>query len=122
MGKEPVNIVRLKQQNDYYAATGHHADELQKYVGLAKWHAADFKRAGRSELTSQTKEFAGVSTTSIERCKTSLRDQIAQELEAANDVVKRQRKQRLVELHARDRAEYEAELNALGLAFEKHRD
>jgi hypothetical protein len=122
MGKEPVNILRLKKENDYRATASHHAHELQKDIGTAKWFSDDFKKAGRSELNAQTKEFAGATTGNIERYKTSLRDQIAQELEAANDVVKRQRKQRLADLYARTRLEYEEELNAMGLAFEKHRD
>ena len=45
-----------------------------------------------------------------------------QELGAANSVVALERKARLREQRARERQQAESELNALGLAFEKHRD
>ena len=58
-------------------------------------------------------------TSIIERYKVKAVDKMAQELEAANDVLKLQRKEQLRELFKQERVQQEAELNSMGLAFHK---
>jgi hypothetical protein len=122
MGKEPVNIIRLKRQNDEFSDAVHHARDLQIAGCNALWFARDFTKSNKSELTAQTKEFVAKETSIIERHKVGVKDQIAQELDSANKLVAGMRKDRLKQMLCCERREHESELNAMGLAFEKHRD
>ena len=61
-------------------------------------------------------------TSVIERYKVKAVDKMIQELGAANDVMKLQRREQLRELMKRERVQQEAELNAMGLAFHKLAD
>lgn len=122
MGKDPPNITRLKRENDRLAAANHHDRDLQICNGNAKWFSRDYEQANRTELTTQTKTFAGKESSVIERHKVGDKDMIVQELDSANQIVKALRKDKLRDLFARERQEHEAELNAMGLAFDKHRD
>lgn len=122
MGKEPVNIMRLKRQNDQFADAAHHAHDLSVANVNAKWFSDDFNKSNAVELTAQTKEFEAKETSIIERFKVGAKDQIVQELEAANATVAALRKERLRGKLQSERRSHEAELNALGLAFNKHRD
>ena len=122
MGREPVNIIRLKRENDRLAAADHHDRDLQICNGNAKWFSRDFEQANKAELTTQTKNFAGKESSVIERHKVGAKEMIVQELDSANQLVKALRKDKLRHLFAQEHQEHEAELNAMGLAFDKYRD
>lgn len=122
MGKEPVNIIRLKRQNDAFADAQHHARDLEVSACNARWFSDAFVNANRPQLTAQTNDFIAAETSLIQRHKVGVKDQIAQELSSANQAVAALRKERLRELLHRERMMHEGELNAVGLAFDKHRD
>ena len=119
MGKEPENIIKLKRHNDMYSAAEHHAHNLQVATTTAQWFANDFCKPPNSGAVPNTKNLVGKETSIIERYKVSAVDKMVQELGAANDVVKMQRRAQLRELLTAERAQYERELNAMGLAFHK---
>jgi hypothetical protein len=122
MGKEPVNITRLKRLNDQVTDAVIHARDLQIAKSNAKWFSDAFTKADKAELNAQTKEFISKETSLIERYKVGATDQIAQELTNANIAIRTLRKDRLRDLVHKERRFYEAELNAIGLAYDKHRD
>jgi hypothetical protein len=122
MGKEPVNITRLKRLNDQVTDAVIHARDLQIAKSNAKWFSDAFTNADKAELNAQTKEFISKETSLIERYKVGATDQIAQELTNANIAIRTLRKDRLRDLMHKERRFYEAELNAIGLAYDKHRD
>jgi hypothetical protein len=122
MGKEPVNITRLKRLNDQFTDAAIHAHDLQVASSNAKWFSDAFTKADKAELNAQTKEFTPKETSLIERYKVGATDQIAQELTNANTAVRALRKDRLRDLMQKERRLYETELNAIGLAYDKHRD
>jgi hypothetical protein len=122
MGREAVNITRLKRQNDMYAAADHHAHELQVAKSRASWFSRDMERPAQSGLTAETKEFVAEPSSIIERFKVTRKDKIAQELDMANRMLAVQRKEQLRGKLQAEREQFERELNAMGLAFDKHRD
>jgi hypothetical protein len=119
MGKEPLNIVKLKRENAMYAAAEHHARNLEIATTKAQWFAHDFCKPPNREPVPNTNKLVKKETSIIERYKVSAVDRMVQELGAANDVLKMQRREQLKQLLAKERAQHEVELNALGLAFHK---
>eukprot|EP00892_Ulva_mutabilis_P001009 jgi/Ulvmu1/10909/UM007_0086.1 len=118
MGKEPGNIRRLKQQNAMYAAAEQHARDIQVATDNAKWFSSGQTHPTHGLLANLHVDDSSM----IQEHKISVKDQMVQELTAANNVLKLQRQAQLRELLAREREQHEQELNAMGLAFDKHRD
>lgn len=48
MGKEPLNIIKLKRQNDMFAAADSRAKDLRIAFCEAEWHHHDFCNAPTS--------------------------------------------------------------------------
>jgi Domain of unknown function (DUF4558) len=122
MGKEPVNITRLKRQNDQFAAAEHHAHDLQTAGVTAQWFERDLAKPKGPEVNIHTTSFHTRPSSLLEVTKRGQLDQISQELDAANKLLSSARKQLLHKQFQAERAQHEEELNAMGLAFEKHRD
>lgn len=55
MGKEPLNIIKLKQQNDMFSAAESHANNLRIANCEAVWHHRDFCKAPASGSVPNTK-------------------------------------------------------------------
>eukprot|EP01025_Chloroclados_australasicus_P029698 TRINITY_DN2967_c0_g1_i1.p4 TRINITY_DN2967_c0_g1~~TRINITY_DN2967_c0_g1_i1.p4 ORF type:complete len:103 (-),score=11.38 TRINITY_DN2967_c0_g1_i1:250-558(-) len=99
--KVPPNIQRLLYQNDKYARADEYAKDVTIGTLNSVWHEKSYQKSGcRPPDTSQAK----------------------QEVEAGNRALKLLRKERLRQLLAREREQYEHELNAMGLAFTKFYD
>lgn len=118
MGKEPGNIKRLKKDNDMYAAAEHHARDIQVANVKAQWFSDGTTASTHGLLANLYSDDSCL----MQQGKTGIKDQMVQELTAANQVLRMQRQAQLRDLLARERVQHEKELNSLGLAFEKHRD
>lgn len=159
-----MNILRLKRQNDMFAAAESHANNLHIAHCEAAFHSDFCKLPGSgsvpnikvcgfhsvlrpavkafalfwlndacnelstaaelwiSETRAPLQDLGAKETSIIERYKVKAVDKMIQELGAANDVLKLQRKEQLRELLKQERVCQEAELNAMGLAFNKLAD
>lgn len=118
MGKEPGNIKRLKQTNDMYAAAELHARDIQVATSNAKWFSDGVTATTHGLLANLSTD----ESTLMQQRQIGIKDQMVQELTAANQVLHMQRQAQLRDLLAKERIQHEKELNDLGFAFEKHRD
>ncbi|GAQ88081.1 hypothetical protein KFL_003980160 [Klebsormidium nitens] len=105
-----ANVAKLVQRNDYYAAQEAHAEDLSKANQVAGWHERKFKVGTQTSAHSKDNDLSENAT-----------NEIAMELRSADKQVKMQRRARLLELFRREALQYEAELNARGLAILKDR-
>lgn len=101
-----------------YAAAEHHARDIQVATVNAKWFSDGTSASTHGLLANLYSDDPSL----MQQGKTGIKDQMVQELTAANRVLRMQRQAQLRDLLARERVQHEKELNNLGLAFEKHRD
>mmetsp|Transcript_19718 Transcript_19718/g.35203 ORF Transcript_19718/g.35203 Transcript_19718/m.35203 type:complete len:117 (-) Transcript_19718:7-357(-) len=114
MGRDPVNITRLVKLNDQFEQAQAHSKSLHRGGQTAAWHESAFKSSGGPVKVPNGQTATNRATTS--RATAEIMD----ELGAARTTVLMERKARLKILLESERMMYEEELNALGLAIEKH--
>jgi hypothetical protein len=99
------NIQLLVQQNEAIAKAEHHCKTLHTGASVAHWHERSMLKAAAGGVTERM---------ALKREQ----EQQVQMIKAA----KQERQKRLAELYRQEALQYEAELNAKGLALSKHRE
>eukprot|EP00879_Flechtneria_rotunda_P013691 GHRR01014301.1.p1 GENE.GHRR01014301.1~~GHRR01014301.1.p1 ORF type:complete len:123 (+),score=11.07 GHRR01014301.1:271-639(+) len=118
--REPVNIQRLVRENKRVAEAEAYAKSITKGSIVSGWHERHDKGPWDSCgllqcLTSSSVPPEGTLS------KATVKSDIQHEVLQGNRTVLQMRQARLEELMRQERLQYEAELNAMGLALTKHR-
>ncbi|KAK9823373.1 hypothetical protein WJX72_002298 [[Myrmecia] bisecta] len=109
---EPLNIQRLVRQNDQYAKAGMYATSLLRGQQTSKWHERQTQRSGHPHAVVPVEDLLSPNATRNHHIPREL----AEEVQAAYEAARLERKARLRSLLKQERLKYENELNAMGLA------
>ena len=114
---QPLNIIRLVGTNERYAAAEEYNTDVQKTNIVCSWHEKQYQKSRTRNLEVNFQEDVDLGKSVFDE-----HSEMVVEMGMANKSVKILRKERLRELLKRDYMQYEAELNAKGLAIDKHID
>ena len=113
----PLNIVRLVGINDKYAGAEEYDTDVRRTNIVCSWHEKQYQKSRTRNLEVNFQEDVDLGKSVFDE-----HSEMVVEMGMANKSVKILRKERLRELLKRDYMQYEAELNAKGLAIDKHID
>ena len=114
---QPLNIIRLVGTNDRYAAAEEYDTDVRKTNIVCSWHEKQYQKSRTRNLEVNFQEDVDFARSVFDE-----HSEMVVEMGMANKSVKILRKERLRELLKQDYMKYEAELNAKGLAIDKHID
>lgn len=123
----PRNVERLVASNEAHARASAHVAQLARVANNNTWyHRGGLGAATGGSITAweepSTLNRTDHAALQDRQASSQPRPALAQQMIAANNIVREHRRAKLKELYEREAFLYEEELNGMGLALNKHRD